>query len=54
LAKDGWQDRKSDIAIAKSILPFEGTIFGLKIFNKALKELEIVELFNSQPLFLEY
>ncbi len=38
----------------KAILSFEGTIYGLKIFSKALKESEIVKLFNSQPLFLEY
>jgi hypothetical protein len=38
----------------KAILPFEGTIYGLKIFNKTLKESEIVTLFNSQPLFLTY
>jgi len=38
----------------KTILPFEGTIYGLKIFNKALKEPEIVKFFNSSPSFLVY
>jgi hypothetical protein len=38
----------------KPIIPFEGEIYGLTIYDKALQESEIVELFNSQPLFLEY
>jgi hypothetical protein len=42
------------IQAGKPIIPFEGEIYGLKIYNKALLESEIVELFNSQPLFIEF
>ena len=38
----------------KSSAHFQGTIYGLKIFNQSLEESEIVTLFNSQPSFFEY
>lgn len=38
----------------KVMLPFEGTMYGLKIYNKPLEEKEIVSLFNKQPTFFEF
>lgn len=35
-------------------LPLEGTIYGIKIFNKALNEKEITKIFNSLPMSMEY
>ena len=34
--------------------PFNGLFYGLSIFNKPLKEIEITSLFNSQALLFEY
>lgn len=38
----------------KAGTPFEGTIYGLSIYNQPLKEKEIISIFNSQPSFFEY
>jgi len=54
-------DLKSQFLVIGAILRgekvsgrFEGTIYGVKIFNTSLTESEIAKLFNTQPSFFEY